>query len=269
MTNVRRAGFTLIEMLVVTVLGAIVVGSALQILITNQRTYTAQAAKIESQRSSRAALDVLTNELREVSSRDGDILDMDTDSIQIRSMRAFGVTCSVSSASPPVLTVIKVGNWFSAGDSVTVFADNQTETAADDNWFKARITSVDTTATCNGFQSQRLSFSGQAALFTADSVRQGASVRGFATYTYGSFLFRSEVYLGRGDSSGVMVPIIGPLRDSGGLEFAYLDSLGAATTTATNVRLIQVTLRTGGDGIANTVGQEVADSVTATIYTRN
>jgi len=37
-----RKGFTLIELLVVVVLGSLVLLAALQILITNQRTFTAQ-----------------------------------------------------------------------------------------------------------------------------------------------------------------------------------------------------------------------------------
>ncbi|MDH3424781.1 MAG: prepilin-type N-terminal cleavage/methylation domain-containing protein, partial [Gemmatimonadota bacterium] len=62
-----RAGFTLIELLVVTVLGSLVLLAALQILITNQRTYTSQNQVIAGQQSTRMALEVLFNELREVS----------------------------------------------------------------------------------------------------------------------------------------------------------------------------------------------------------
>ena len=51
-----RTGFTLIELIVVTVLGSLVVMSALTVLITNQRTYTAQSATISGQQSTRTAL---------------------------------------------------------------------------------------------------------------------------------------------------------------------------------------------------------------------
>ena len=58
MTRDRR-GFTLIELLIVVVLGSLILAAALQVLITNQRTYTAQNAAITGQQATRMALDVL------------------------------------------------------------------------------------------------------------------------------------------------------------------------------------------------------------------
>ena len=289
MNTQRRAGFTLIELIVVTVLGSLVVASALQILIINQRTYTAQSARIQGQQANRAALDILTNELREISGAGGDIVTMTSDSVGIRSMRKFGLTCSVKESvdqakdreldqakdreldvtSPPLLTVIKVGDWYEVGDSVLIFADNVTDIASDDAWISGRVTAVDTTKTCASVDAQELTFGSQSSVFAADSVRNGASVRGYTYYTYGTFTFMGETYLGRADTAGTMVPVVGPLKAINGLQFAYLDSLAAVTNTAANVRLIQVTLRSGGSGVLNSVGNEVSDSVTATIYMRN
>ena len=269
MNTQRRAGFTLIELIVVTVLGSLVVASALQILIINQRTYTAQSARIQGQQANRAALDILTNELREISGAGGDIVTMTSDSVGIRSMRKFGVTCSVDVTSTPLLTVIKVGDWYEVGDSVLIFADNVTDIASDDAWISGRVTAVDTTKTCASADAQELTFGSQSSVFAADSVRNGASVRGYTYYTYGTFTFMGETYLGRADTAGTMVPVVGPLKAINGLQFAYLDSLAAVTNTAANVRLIQVTLRSGGSGVLNSVGNEVSDSVTATIYMRN
>jgi prepilin-type N-terminal cleavage/methylation domain-containing protein len=309
----RRAGFTLIELIVVTVLGSLVVASALQILIINQRTYTAQSARIQGQQANRAALDILTNELREISGAGGDIVTMTSDSVGIRSMRKFGLTCSVKESvdqakdleldqakdreldqakdreldqakdreldqakdreldvtSPPLLTVIKVGDWYEVGDSVLIFADNVTDIASDDVWISGRVTAVDTTKTCASADAQELTFGSQSSVFAADAVRNGAPVRGYTYYTYGTFTFMGETYLGRADTTGTMVPVVGPLKAINGLQFAYLDSLAAVTNTAANVRLIQVTLRSGGSGVLNSVGNEVSDSVTATIYMRN
>ena len=321
MNTQRRAGFTLIELIVVTVLGSLVVASALQILIINQRTYTAQSARIQGQQANRAALDILTNELREISGAGGDIVTMTSDSVGIRSMRKFGLTCSVQESvdqakdleldqakdleldqakdreldqakdreldqakdreldqakdreldvtSPPLLTVIKVGDWYEVGDSVLIFADNVTDIASDDVWISGRVTAVDTTKTCASADAQELTFGSQSSVFAADSVRNGAPVRGYTYYTYGTFTFMGETYLGRADTTGTMVPVVGPLKASNGLQFVYLDSLAAVTNKAANVRLIQVTLRSGGSGVLNSVGNEVSDSVTSTIYMRN
>lgn len=269
MNQAKRGGFTIAELVVVTVLGALVIAAALQILITNQRTYTAQTAQIQGQQASRAALDVLTNELREISAQGGDILTMDEDSVQVRVMRNFGVVCDVDTTSTPKLTVIKVGDWFEVDDSVLIFADNRTETDSDDTWINAEVTAVDTTESCSGIDAHELTFGSQSSIFSADSVRVGGSVRSYTYFTYGLFEYRGDIYLGRADTSDAMVPVVGPLKSTRGLAFEYLDTAGVATKTATDVRLIQVTLRTGGSGVLNSLGEEVSDSVTALIYTRN
>ena len=269
--NSNRKGFTLVELILVAVLGTLVLGAALQVLITNQRTYTAQTAQIQAQQNTRAALDVLFGELREISARGGDLVTMADHSLKVRTMRKFGVVCSLTTTSPPVLKVLKVGNWFEDRDSVFIFADNNTSLSSDDDWISARITNVDTTTTCGTAEAQLLSFGGQSGKFTqpaGDSVRTGAPVRSFLYYTYGLVTMDGETYLGRTDQSGTSVPLVGPLKATTGVEFAYLDSLGVATATTTKVRQIQVTVRTAS-GVVNSVGNTVADSIVGTIYTRN
>ncbi|MCG6954807.1 MAG: prepilin-type N-terminal cleavage/methylation domain-containing protein, partial [Gemmatimonadetes bacterium] len=118
--SAERKGFTLVELIIVVVLGTLVLAAAMQVLVTNQRTYTAQTAQIQAQQSTRSAMDVLFGELREISARGGDLLSMSTHSLKVRAMRKFGVVCGVSTSSPPVLTVAKVGDWFAAADSVFV-----------------------------------------------------------------------------------------------------------------------------------------------------
>jgi hypothetical protein len=142
----------------------------------------------------------------------------------------------------------------------------------DDAWIDAYVSAVDTSSvTCGTSQAERLSFSGQAAKFTApggDSVRTGAPVRSFVYYTYGLVTMDGQTYLGRTDASGSSAPLVGPLEATDGVQFAYLDSIGNTTTTPTEVRQIQVTVRTSS-GATNSVGQPVSDSITGTIYTRN
>ncbi len=266
-----RRGFTLTELIVVTVLGALLVMAALQVLITNQRTYTAQDAQIQGQQATRAAMDVLFGELREISARGGDLVSMSGTSLTVRSMRKFGVVCSLTTANPPVLRVLRMGEWFEAGDSVFVFADNQTSIATDDDWITVRVSAVDSTVTCGSSRAQDLSFAGQSAQFTqptGDSVRTGAPVRSYVRYQYGLTTYDGETYLGRTDPSGTTVPIVGPLKSSDGLSFMYLDSVGNTTAVTTDVRQIRVTIRTAS-GVVNSVGQTVSDSITALIYTRN
>lgn len=264
----NRRGFTLVELIVVTVLGGFIIAATLQILITNQRTYTAQNAQIRAQQGTRTAMSVLQGELREISAQGGDIISMDDDSITIRVMQNFGVACTVSTSDPPVVTVLKVADDFRQYDSVFVFADNNTAQSGDDAWIAARVTAVDTTATCGTQEAVDLSFSGQSAAFTADSVRVGAAVRSYTHASYGLMTYQGDAFLGRADSAGTWSPLAGPLDAAGGVSFIYLDQNGTVTSVDTLVRQIEITIRTS-TSVLNSIGNYVTDSLTARVFTRN
>ncbi len=268
--GLNRRGFTLVELIVVTVLGSLVLMASLQILITNQRTFTAQNAKIIGQQSTRAALDVLVAELREISAAGGDLIVMAQDSVRIRAMRKFGITCAVDLTGDIELEVIRVGDFFAPADSVFVFADNDEALASDDTWISTAVTLADTESeSCNGFESGVYTFDDPDDLFVADSVRAGAPVRSYEYYTYRLVEESGSYYLGRRDgSSSTVYPLVGPLDARLGVQFAYRDASGATTTTSTDVRQIVITLRSNS-GVRNSVGTMVSDSITAWVFTRN
>lgn len=277
MSRRRTGGFTLVEIIVVTVLGALVVGAALQVLITNRRAYTAQSATISGQQSTRMAVEVLFAELRELSPEGGDILAMSNNSLQVRLMRKFSVVCDTDFGVPPSLTLrdtlngvwmLGGANQFVSGDSVFIWADNDPDTENDDTWFSADISGVDGTAVCpDGSGATQLTFAGLQTLFLTDSVGIGAPVRSFQDYTFGTTTMSGDVYLGRQTGTGDMVPVTGPLEAGAGLEFIYRDSLGAVTTTPTDVSQIEVIIRTGSQ-VLGPLGRMVQDSVNVWIHTR-
>jgi prepilin-type N-terminal cleavage/methylation domain-containing protein len=272
MTGDRR-GFTLIELLVVTVLGSIVLLAGYNVLIANQRTYTAQNAVIQNQQNARMAVEVLFNELREVSPSGGDILAMSADSVRVRLMRKFSVVCDwdFSGGQPEIFVLNLPGRRFETNDSVFIYADNYENDIDDDVWIAAQVTQVDTTQACpqNGEAASRLRFNLQNLLFAADTIGLGAPVRSYDTYTFGSTTFFGDTYLGRRQGLlGFMMPVVGPIRSTNGVLFEYRDALGNTTATASDVRQIVVTVRTG-EGVINPLNQEVTDSITAWVYTRN
>lgn len=276
MTRDRR-GFTFVEILVVTVLGALVVGAALQVLITNRRAYTAQTAAISGQQSTRMAIEVLFAELREVSPSGADIIAMSDDSLRVRLMRKFSVVCATTFGLTPTITVrdsvnhimLQGGvNAFRGGDDVFIWADNNPNRDTDDVWLSLDVSSVDTTEACpDGDPAVELSFVGLQAVFLADSVGMGAPVRSYREYTFGTTTMNGDVYLGRRLGTGDMIPITGPLQPSDGLEFIYRDSLGVVTATPGDVSQIEVIVRTGST-VLGPLGQMVQDSVRVWIYTR-
>jgi type II secretory pathway pseudopilin PulG len=292
MTMTGSRGFTFIALLIVMVLGSIVVGGALSILITNQRTFTGNAATVSGQQTTRVAAEVLFAEIREISARGGDLVAIESDSLRVRMMRKFSYACSIDlTGTDPVVTVLDElfgnaggfvasvpvmagANGFAQNDRVLVFADNDPDILTDDVWIPASVGPVDAAATCpnvapfNGEEAVALTFTGQMSAFTTDVVDVGAPVRSMTVYTFGDTLISGDRYLARRERAGPMVPLAGPIRAGDGLEFAYYDSLGTATTTMTDVRRVEVTIRTGSE-VMNSLGQMVSDSITMLIYTRN
>jgi hypothetical protein len=258
----------MVELTVVVILGTVILGAVYEVLITNLRAYTVVNARVRSQQTVRAGVGVLFGELRELSPEGGDLLSFDADSMTVRSSSAFGVVCSVTVAATPELTVRPFGAWIQASDSVFVLADNDPESSIDDVWLAAKVGSVDTTASCGGGASaQEITLPGMQAAMVADSVRTGASLRVFAHYSYGLTELDGEWYLGRSSSGGTSEPLVGPLED-GGLLFEYLDSLGVATTTATDVAQFRITLKSAPVGAGPGL-QPVSDSLVTRIYARN
>lgn len=267
-----RTGFTLVELLMVAVLGSLVVMAALQVLITNQRTYTAQSAVIAGQQSTRMALEVLFQELRLVSPQGGDILMMSQDSLRVRIMRKFSRTCVVSTlgVATPTMVAVDIGPVdFAVGDSVFIFADNDEKDDDDDAWVRASVSGV-AAGVCpqDASAGLTLTFAGQQATFVVDSVRIGAPVRSFTPITFGLTTYSGDVYLGRREGGGAWVPVAGPLQSGTGLEFVYRDALGAVTSVPTEVQQIVVRIRSGSP-VLNSLGNPVTDSITAWVYTRN
>jgi prepilin-type N-terminal cleavage/methylation domain-containing protein len=268
MTERMRRGFTLVELLVVVVLGGLLVLAIYQILLTNSRTYAVNNAQIQGQQALRAGMDVLFGELREISAQEDDIVGMGLDSITIRTPRAFGLVCATDySSNPPRVTAYRVGPVVQAGDSIHIFADNMPDRARDDVWLTRSVQSVDSTVTCGGAPAQRLAVPNLAS--TGDTVRLGAPLRAFVTYTYGLITWGGEEYLGRRIStSGTPDPLVGPLIPKRGVTFRYLDSVGAVTTVDTLVAQIEVTLRYQS-AIRNVRNQLVRDSLVSRVYLRN
>lgn len=270
MSDADARGFTLVELLVVVLLGGFIVLSIYQVLIANSRTYAVSNAQIQGQQALRAGLDVLFGELREVSPAQGDILAMAQDSITIRTPRAFGLACEVDyDANPPEVTAYRMGPFIQSGDSIFIFADNETDRASDDVWLTLLVRTSDTTDVicADGAQAQTLSIPGLDP--TGNIVQEGASVRAFETYTYGLYSIGGESYLGRRlSTAGSPDPLVGPLLPARGVGFRYLNSLGQVTTVATQVAQIELVLRYQSQ-VLDSRNQPVRDSIVARVYPRN
>ncbi len=274
-----RSGFSLVEITIVALLGSLMVLTTYQVLVTNQDSSRTQRSRTQVEQSTRAAMDIVFSDLREVSVRDGDLLVFEPDHIEFRAMTTLGGVCSVDMpqlSATPTMLVRKVKEDFRVGDSIVVYADNDPLDSADDTWIKGRVSSVDTTAVCTDsrgvdYEAGRIEFSGQSEAFMADTVRQGAPMRAFTQYAYGLTTYGDEAYLGRSEEGGAWVPLVGPLATSDGhpgLEFAYLQTDGQVATRATAISRIDILLRTRSRA-GNAGGGTVVDSVATSVFVRN
>ena len=267
MTRPDRRGFTIVELMIVAVLGALVVSATYQILLTNQRAFTVQTAQIQGQQTVRAGLSVLFGELREVGRSGGDVLSMSPTKVRVRVMRDFGLVCGTNVTGSPI-RVKKVGRFFETDDSIFVFADNDPRVSSDDTILTGTITAIDTTQSCTGADTaQALIVPALVTALANDTVRLGAPVRAYAVYTYGLYQVGGDYYLARESTAAGVERLVGPLS-SNGITFTYLDSLSNVTAVATSVSQIEITIRALSQ-VLDTRGKHVADSLTTRITLRN
>jgi prepilin-type N-terminal cleavage/methylation domain-containing protein len=259
MSLLGRRGFTLVELMVAILLLGIVSTAIYQVLVSNQRTFTAQAQRIDLQQNIRAAATILPAEFRELDAADGDISAMSATSITIRAMRKLAITCTapvLPAGATMTFTVRQApfyGNVpsFSANDSILIFYEGNSDTRADDRWILGKVTINPTNLNCPDVQPKAgflvtVAPTWPAAPFNvAGAITAGAPVRGFSTVTYS--LWQSptdnQYYLAQ-TAAGTTQPLVGPLTGATGLSFVYYDS--TATTQTANpalVRMIEIRVR--------------------------
>lgn len=264
-----KRGFTLVELIVVAVLGTVILLAGYSTLITNRRAYTVQRARVQGQQTLRTSADVLMGELREISLDGGDLLNIGDDFVELRAVRGFGFVCKVDySQTPPLFRTRLLHGVISATDSAVVFAENDPELEDDDAWLSGHVTSAGPSGTScpSGDPAWRVYVDD---LGTTDSVRVGAQIRGFQRFKYGLRALDRESYLSRERPDGTVEPVVGPLGDPSrqGLEFEYFDETGAPVAAPADVEWIRVILRTPLYPVGG--GRTISDSLVVQVHPRN
>ncbi|HEX7089570.1 MAG TPA: prepilin-type N-terminal cleavage/methylation domain-containing protein [Longimicrobiales bacterium] len=281
MSSVRRStgGFTLVELLVVVVIGALILGATYQVLAVQERSYRQQSAVINTQQTMRDAVAVLESELREISPGGGDLLMMTPDSLRFRAYRAAGFICSFDEAGQRIAVqevpgVMPGGNTaFRAGDSLLYFIEGLRQTGADDAWGSVLISTPppDPNGSCGswgGGAGTILNVPGFP--FSSGAVLVGAPVRSFQVLTYGLYDVGGEPMLARHTATGSLVPVIGPLAPSGqGPVFRYFDANGNPTTNPGLVARIEIVVRGRTEGTGVPGQTHYSDSLVTQLFLRN
>ena len=250
-----RPGFTLVELMVAMVLGAIV-GATLVASIAGQQRFFRGASAINGLRNQlRQAATLLPYDLRPISRRGGDIYAITSEQIDFRSVMGSSFICAKPTPTTIVVPPLQVAKnnsltgWISqpqVGDSMLVFDDSILVGASDDTWRSYQITAITAvtgvnacptrTATAGGFvestdvaqPSYQITVSGTTPFRASNYV--GNPVRFFRRVKYGLYQEASDNrwYLGYSDCAflaargatpcSTMRAIAGPLSDysSGG-----------------------------------------------------
>ena len=277
--NSRSGGFSLAELLVVVVLGALIMGSIYQMVVMQDRTTREQYAIVETQQNARTALAVLTSDLKEISAADGDVTAADSISISFRALRKAGIACAKDPGNS-YLDVGEFGDTFAAGDSVLVFADGvNASSSADDTWLPLRIQGVGA-GLCVGSNPlnvavvRRITFSGT----PLGNVAVGALVRSFKPTRYRITDSGEWGQLMR-TSDGNEVAIIDRLAttNDGGLRLRYFDEAGTGITSAdlataaNRARIMRLQVKVRGKGVSSATStgtNRFQDSLVTSVYMR-
>ncbi len=285
-TPARRAGFTLVELLISLVLGSLVAGAIVKLLLRQERFYNSTSDLIQTRQQLRQAAAMLPSDLRGIASADTDIYVMTDSSLEFRSVFGSSVACAVDAGGGWASTVPQVlakgsamSNWSvlpSVGDSVAVYDDGAITAQSDDRWSRTQITGVnvrtgnvnDGCPTASGLaQLADLTASNPSYKLTITpklpNILPGAAIRFFRRVHYSLYKAAdNNWYLGYYDCKTVcntIQPIGGPFQayatnGTSGVQFVYYDSTGAVTAVRSNVASINLVVRGQGAGYINLSG---------------
>lgn len=285
--NSRAHGFTLVEVLVVVLLSSLVMGSVYKMIVMQQNSTREQYAIIDTQQNARTGVGILTNELKELSAVDGDIIAASASAIEFRALTKAGVVC----AKDPLnnyIDVAELGAGFAIGDSALVFAEGVVTDVSDDTWLRVQVYNIfpSTVTLCGGVNPlgavgwNRLWINGA----VLGPVRPGALVRAFTPTRYrirdngewGQMMRRVAVPNGLGWTT-TETAILDQLASvsENGLVFRYYDAAGAQiaygslASSLDDIMRVQVKVAGKAVSTAKSTGENrFRDSLVSTVYLR-
>jgi prepilin-type N-terminal cleavage/methylation domain-containing protein len=245
-----QRGFTLIELLIGLALGALVMSGAVQMMIVQGRGYRKQRELIDVRETAREAAALLAWDLRQSAVGGSQLIAMGPATLTLRSPRGLGTIC----AKHPLFA--RYGLWKTGGNIFATADDSAlVYQLGRDKWVALKVTAVGTPAamgvtTCAWPGARPPDVVVELAVGTkidTSYIRVGAPFRGFRRIEYAEYQSNNRWWLGRKVGTAASYdqltgPLVGPA--SGGLAFAYYDTLGAVTTIPSAVGSIAFTIRT-------------------------
>lgn len=302
MRNLTR-GFTLIEILVALVIFSTVATVLTRLVITSQRTTTAQAVRAGLQSNLRVGSMVVPNELRMLNQSDStDILEISDTSITYRAMRGYYVLCEAITSATSLKMVRYLPSAYSfdyrapvANDSLFLFFENDTMKISDDRWVRVGISST-AAGTCTNWPSTGANTTALTVTLQAPGILNaswdwtkfltGSPIRTFEITKLSIMTDADGVkWLGMctGSSGGcTLEPVVGPLAATNGFKILGYNDANAAVTlnganfaTRNSLRSMRITFIGVGEQQVNRSGgptggfSTIQDTLSTVVTLRN
>ena len=244
MTRDRRAGFTLVELLIALVIFVLVAASLYQVLNVSQRTAQTQTEKAAMQGSLRTGIQLAMAEMQELWSDEGigsvagagsAITAMNATTMSYEAMRGIGMTCAPLALNSVTLNAASWRGLIppAAGQGIYIFDQGPDKTVVtDDVWYDRTIQTVAGGNCSDGSAAIVLTLTVD--LPTILTIQVPGPTRTHEPMQLGLIASGGRNWLGIA-AGGALTPLAGPLT---GLSLEYKDKNGANTATPANVKSI-------------------------------
>ena len=244
--GVGADGFSMAELIVVTVISVVVLLALVQALLAQRRFYQSQGAVIERNETIRHGIAVLGSAFREANLANGDVAILAANRVRVRMPYGLAVVCGTDNNGSRIGIVELAGRW-TVGDSVLVDRD----TAGVYGDLIDRIDPIGNRVPCT---------LGGGAILRLDQrvpdAEPGTAVRAFRSHLFevGSQAGRSWLFRVDGPTRDLL---LGPIDPAQGFQAWYEDTQGLPVASPLNaervvVRVIAISLRPPTGPVART-----------------
>jgi prepilin-type N-terminal cleavage/methylation domain-containing protein len=249
-TSSMRAGFSLPEVLVATVLLGLI-GGALIKMVTSQMRFFDNISAVRGARSvARNSMNVLLSDLRVVQDANG-VTSASTSSITVSVPYRFGVVCGNAPAGAPGKTVVRMLPADSAMLALAKYAGYGWRDTLGRYTVVPTLTAPDASnsTTCTDSLIKPVTINGRSSTIfdivplipVASAPPSGAAVFFYQTITYSfaaSTLYPGTIALWRNQTNGVNEELMAPFDTSAKFKFYTLGSDASSTTVPANLNSI-------------------------------
>ena len=241
-----RHGFTLVEAVVATVLGAFVGALLVSLLLRGQSVIVFERERMEVLRTLRSGALFASYEWSGFTPGGRDLVALGTSWLHYRGPRGMAFSCGVRSDALIVRDDLRYGvrAWVAGRDSLLVYASGDSVAGSSPRWQSLALTGVAVGVCPDGSPGLTLRTTINSALLPLRELLPGTPVRVFEPME--SRLYRSQGAWWLGLRSltggGSIQPALGPLT-ANGFELRFRDLAGAPTTDPALAVAVTATIR--------------------------